>query len=364
MKKYIPNLLTFSRIIAIPFIILLGETEHIWTLIFVAAGVAFTDFLDGFLARKWNVTSDFGKKMDAIADKLLALGLLVLLILRNPAFFYVLILEFLIAIFNLYVYFRKRVATSLLVGKLKTWFIFITILLGFVHVLFPNFSITIQWFLYITCFLQILTLFSYLLFYFHSKREDQDEFSDYVEYYEIVEPFLLHKEFLKRKKYPHHINESVYEHTIRVSFDCFKIGKRKHLDYKSLTIAALLHDFYETPWQYDKTKKPFFEQHAFTHAHNAVENAKKVYGDKITDRIAEIMETHMFPVNIRFPRSKEAWLLTLVDKTDSMDFIMHPIMLYHIFRKEEVDQQKKLTAQKIIRKIKRMRKLTKKKENK
>ena len=48
----------------------------------------------------------------------------------------------------------------------------------------------------------------------------------------------------KRKEYPHHINESVYAHVIRVSYDCYRIGKFLHMDYKSLAIAGLLHDFY------------------------------------------------------------------------------------------------------------------------
>ena len=72
--------------------------------------------------------------------------------------------------------------------------------------------------------------------------------------------------------------------------------------------------------------------HAFTHAENAVLNAKKIYGKKITPKISNMMMTHMFPVNKRIPKSKEAWLLTLVDKADSMDFIMHPIKLYQIFK--------------------------------
>ena len=47
------------------------------------------------------------------------------------------------------------------------------------------------------------------------------------------------------------------------------------MDYKALTIAGLLHDFYEKPWQYSNEKKPFFQKHAFTHAKEAVVNSKK-----------------------------------------------------------------------------------------
>ena len=156
----------------------------------------------------------------------------------------------------------------------------------------------------------------------------------------------------RRKDFPHHINESVYAHVVRVSYDCYRIGKFLHLDYKSLAIAGLLHDFYEKPWQYDKEKKPFFKNHAFTHARNAVMNAKRIFGTEvITPKIEQIMITHMFPVNKSIPRSKEAWLLTLVDKADSIDFILHPIALYRIFRHRDYQKTKKETLKKIHQKI-------------
>ena len=83
MKKYIPNILTVARIIVTPIIILLGLTEHVWLLIILAIIIALTDTLDGYLARKWNVVSTFGAKADVLADKILAIGLLILLIFGN-----------------------------------------------------------------------------------------------------------------------------------------------------------------------------------------------------------------------------------------------------------------------------------------
>lgn len=355
MKKYIPNILTLSRLLITPWIIYLGINNHIIILIIVAGFIALTDFFDGYLARKWHVTSKLGAKLDMIADKVLALGLLVLLVMKNHLFFYVLIFEAIIALVNVYIFLKSKVANSLLIGKLKTWFLFITIILGFINLIIPNINISITIFAYITIVIQIITLFSYIKYYLKRKKALKDNFSEYIEFYNIIEPFVSHQEFVKRKDFSHHINESVYEHTLRVSFDCFKIGKKLKLDYKSLTIAALLHDFYEKPWQYDKEKKPILQMHAFTHAHNAVLNAKKHFGSKITPKIANIMETHMFPVNKKIPRSKEAWILTLVDKADSMDFIMHPIMLFHIFRKEEIDQKKKMSVKKMLNKLKKIR---------
>jgi len=351
IKKYIPNFLTILRILFTPIVIYLGITNHYKILIAIASIIAFTDAVDGFLARRWHVTSELGAKLDAIADKLLAIGLLIVLIIKNHAFFYVLILECSIGITNLFLYFKKRVSASLLVGKFKTWIIFITIILGFVGLVFPNFKVDI--FIYITVILQVITLISYVVFFLKTYQvKKKDLLNEYVEFYEIIEPLLIQSEMQKRKEYPHHINESVYAHVLRVAFDCYKIGKKLHMDYKSLAIAGILHDFYEKPWQYSNEKKPLLQKHAFTHAKEAVLNSKKYFGTEIvTPKVESIMITHMFPLNKKIPRNKEAWLLTLIDKADSIDFILHPIALFKIFFHKEYDQQKKLTLQKIKKRI-------------
>ena len=88
LKKYIPNILTLSRIILTPLIVYLGLTNHINILIGIAIVVALTDYFDGMLARRWHVVSSLGAKLDAISDKVLAIGLLIILIYKNHAFFY------------------------------------------------------------------------------------------------------------------------------------------------------------------------------------------------------------------------------------------------------------------------------------
>ena len=147
------------------------------------------------------------------------------------------------------------------------------------------------------------------------------------EYYEIVKDIIESKEFIKRKQFKHHGQETVYEHSLKVSIMSYKISKVLGVDYKSAAIGGLLHDFYYNPWQEDHEKKEFFQQHGFIHARQALDNSKKHYSKYMNKKIENIILRHMFPLNIIPPRYVESWVITSVDKYVSLNVFNNPIDL-------------------------------------
>lgn len=129
------------------------------------------------------------------------------------------------------------------------------------------------------------------------------------EFYSIINDIVVNKNFQRLKTFKQHYETSCYEHCYNASYYSFKISKKLGLNYVSLTRAALLHDFFLYDWRIKDGRKGF---HAFTHPKTSAENASILFD--LSEFEKSIILTHMWPVTLSFPKSKEAFILTLVDK--------------------------------------------------
>ena len=162
MIKFIPNILTSIRIISIPFIIVLFAINKIELAIILAIITAITDCFDGYIARKFNVTSDFGAKLDAVSDKFFAGGLLITLSIKFHLLLISVFLELIISITNLILHFKNKHPKTIFIGKVKTWFLFLDVVLGFIACFNNSFTTFMYIILVITIILQIVSATIYI----------------------------------------------------------------------------------------------------------------------------------------------------------------------------------------------------------
>lgn len=120
----IPNILTISRVFMVPFFVfLLNANFNIWALvIFILASI--TDAIDGFVARKYNLITNFGKFLDPLADKVLTISAFVCFLKLNITNVWVVLIiitrEFLVMFIRLMAMQNKIVLAANLWGKIKT----------------------------------------------------------------------------------------------------------------------------------------------------------------------------------------------------------------------------------------------------
>ena len=129
-KENIPNLLTLGRIVLIPVFILIlciwnSVAGHaVAAVVFALASI--TDYLDGYLARKWQVVTNFGKFADPLADKMLVMAAFIMLIPLNlaPAWVIAIIICRELAVTGLRLLLVEQggvVMAAALPGKIKTF---------------------------------------------------------------------------------------------------------------------------------------------------------------------------------------------------------------------------------------------------
>ena len=172
MNKNLPNILTISRFIFIPFIVTaLILDKYILAFILLSLS-ALTDVLDGFIARKFNFITDFGKLIDPLADKTTQLAILITLSIKQtpsgepivPIWILLIIFikELLMVSGASFLYGKDLVVSSKWYGKLSTVLFYIAIVCSLV---IAYFNITFRFDTYIYYLGLIMTIFSLIMYF-------------------------------------------------------------------------------------------------------------------------------------------------------------------------------------------------------
>ena len=168
----LPNKLTLFRVILIPFFVFFllapyftGYGNYIAVAVFIVASI--TDFLDGHIARKRNLVTNFGKFMDPLADKLLVCSALICLIEldRLPAWILIIIIarEFIISGFRLIASDNGVVIAASYWGKFKTtcqMLMVIVLILDIPHPVFYWLGVILT---YVSLALTVISLIDYIV---------------------------------------------------------------------------------------------------------------------------------------------------------------------------------------------------------
>lgn len=165
----LPNKLTMFRVILIPFFIvfllasLTPYDKWIALVIFIIASL--TDLLDGKIARKYNLVTNFGKFMDPLADKLLVCSALICLIELDkiPSWMVIVIIarEFIISGFRLVASDNGVVIAASYWGKFKTTFQMVAVCLLIADI--AALTVVTQIILWIAVVLTVVSLIDYLI---------------------------------------------------------------------------------------------------------------------------------------------------------------------------------------------------------
>ncbi|MCR4956079.1 MAG: CDP-diacylglycerol--glycerol-3-phosphate 3-phosphatidyltransferase [Lachnospiraceae bacterium] len=167
----LPNKLTVFRVILIPFFVIALLPQFSTTGRYVAVAIfivaSLTDMLDGKIARKYNLVTNFGKLMDPLADKLLVCTAIICLMELDLLPYYVVIViiarEFIISAFRLIAANNDVVIAASYWGKFKTTFQMIMIIALLLH--FDNYAwhILETVLIVVATLLTIISLLDYLV---------------------------------------------------------------------------------------------------------------------------------------------------------------------------------------------------------
>ena len=168
MLKYVPNTLTIIRLLLIPIIVFyIFSGNYILAFVFFTIS-GITDIADGFIARKFNLISNFGKLMDPLADKLTQISTLTSLVICGiiPLWILIIVLlkEFIMIVGASFLYGKDVVVYSKWYGKLATVLFYIAIVASLINKQFTLVGIWNKLDFILYCLALITTVFALIMY--------------------------------------------------------------------------------------------------------------------------------------------------------------------------------------------------------
>ena len=132
----------------------------------------------------------------------------------------------------------------------------------------------------------------------------------------ILADILTSANMQKENKFMQHGKVSVYSHSVRVAVLSLFLAElfRIKVNRDAMMRGALLHDYFLYDWH---EKDASHRWHGFSHAQTALKNARKDF--ELGEIEQDVIQKHMFPLNLKPPKYKESVLVCVADKISALD---------------------------------------------
>lgn len=124
-----------------------------------------------------------------------------------------------------------------------------------------------------------------------------------------------------------HSETNCLEHSLYVAYLSFLVCRKFHWDFVAAARGGLLHDLF----LYDRKKDDYEGKHLISHPRAALRNATRLFD--LNEREKDIIVKHMWPVTLRFPRYKESFVVSTMDKLCALSECSRIYRLGHMRRK-------------------------------
>lgn len=142
------------------------------------------------------------------------------------------------------------------------------------------------------------------------------------EFLSCVADLLEKEEVQKMKHIIQHYHSTRLEHSISVSYRSFCIARKMNLNTRAIARAGLLHDLFYYDW---RTTKFDEGTHAYMHPRIACANAEKL--TELSELERDIIIKHMWGATVAFPKYRESYVVTFVDKYCACNEALSPFFM-------------------------------------